>query len=53
MYAQTKASPIALDSALWKRKIDMTNERMFFGALLNAYSSPVIDAKISLIAIRM
>ena len=30
----------------------MTNERMFFGALVNAYSSPVMEAKISLNAIK-
>ena len=36
-----------------KRKTDMTSERIFFGALVNAYSRPVIDAKISLIAISM
>lgn len=38
---------MALANADWKRKMDMTRERMFFGALVNAYSSPVIDAKIS------
>lgn len=30
----------------------MTSERMFFGALVNAYSSPVMEAKISLNAIK-
>jgi hypothetical protein len=44
---QTKASPIAAEAALVKRKTDMTKLRMFVGALVNAYSRPVIDAKIS------
>lgn len=35
-----------------KRKTDMTSERMFFGAFVNAYSRPVMDARISLMAIR-
>jgi len=30
----------------------MTSDRMFFGALENAYSSPVIEARISEIAIK-
>jgi hypothetical protein len=34
-----------------KRKTDITSERMFLGALVKAYSNPVIEAKISLIAI--
>jgi hypothetical protein len=31
---------------------DITNDRMFFGAFVNAYSKPVIDAKISENAMR-
>ena len=42
---------MADENADMKRKTDMTSDRMFFGALVNAYSSPVIEAKISLIAI--
>jgi hypothetical protein len=34
------------------RKMAMTNDRIFFGPLVNAYSRQVIDARISLIAIR-
>ena len=49
---QTKASPIAEEIADMKRKIDMTRERMFLGAFVKAYSSPVIEAKISLNAMR-
>jgi hypothetical protein len=51
-YVQTKASPMALEMAVMKRKTDMTSERMFLGALVKAYSSPVMDAKISLNAMR-
>jgi hypothetical protein len=36
-----------------KRNMAITNERMLIGALVNAYSRPVIDAKISLNAIKM
>jgi hypothetical protein len=36
-----------------KRKTDMTSERMFLGALVNAYSRPVMDARISEMAMRM
>jgi len=36
-----------------KRKIDITRDRMFLGAFVNAYSRPVIEARISLIAIRI
>ena len=35
------------------RKTDMTSERMFLGAFVNAYSRPVIEARISLMAMRM
>ena len=45
--SQTKASPIALDSAVINRKTLITRDLMFFGALVKAYSSPVIEAKIS------
>jgi hypothetical protein len=45
--AQTKASPIAAATALVNKNIDMTKLRIFLGALVNAYSRPVIDAKIS------
>jgi hypothetical protein len=38
--------------ALMKRKTAMTSERIFFGALVKAYSRPVIEAKISLKAMR-
>lgn len=31
-----------------KKNTAITSDRMFFGALVNAYSSPVIEAKISL-----
>jgi len=52
-YAQTKASPMAEDSADMNKKMDMTRERIFLGAFVKAYSRPVMDAKISLIAMRM
>jgi hypothetical protein len=45
--AQTKASARAEERAFMKRKTDMTSERMFFGAFVNAYSRPVMDARIS------
>lgn len=35
-----------------KRNTDMTSDRMFLGALVNAYSSPVMEARISLIAMK-
>lgn len=46
--SQTKASPSAAESEFVKRNKDITSERMFLGALVNAYSSPVMEAKISL-----
>lgn len=49
----TKPSPIAEDTADMKRKIDTTRDRIFLGAFVNAYSRPVIEAKISLKAMRM
>lgn len=36
-----------------KKKADITRDRMFLGAFVNAYSRPVIEAKISLMAMRM
>jgi len=51
--AQTKASPSAEDTAEANKNMDMTSERMFLGALVNAYSNPVIEARISLIAMRI
>lgn len=51
--AQTNASPIADDTAEVKRKTAVTKDRMFFGAFVNAYSRPVIDARISLKAMRI
>jgi hypothetical protein len=50
---QTNASPIAADAALINRNTDITKLRMFLGALVNAYSRPVIDARISEKAISM
>ena len=44
---------MAAERADIKRKIAMTSERMFFGALVNAYSRPVMEARISLMAMRM
>jgi len=44
---------MAEDSAVMNKKMDMTRERMFLGAFVKAYSSPVMDAKTSLIAMRM
>jgi hypothetical protein len=35
------------------RNTDMTSERMFLGAFVNAYSNPVIAVRISLKATRM
>jgi hypothetical protein len=51
-HVQTKAGPIAPPSADMNRKTDMTSDRIFFGAFVNAYSNPVIEAKISLRAIK-
>jgi hypothetical protein len=44
---------MAEDSAVINKKTDMTRERMFLGAFVNAYSRPVMDAKTSLMAMRM
>ena len=35
-----------------KKNTLITSERIFLGALVNAYSNPVMDAKISLNAMR-
>ena len=43
----TNACAIAEEMAFMKRKIAVTIERMFLGALVKAYSRPVIEAKIS------
>lgn len=51
MYVQTNASPMAEEIAEVNKKIAMTQDLMFAGALVNAYSSPVMEAKISLKAI--
>jgi hypothetical protein len=51
-HSQTKASPIAEDIADVKRNIDNTRDRMFIGALVNAYSRQVIMARISLNAVK-
>jgi len=44
---------MAAERADVKRNIAMTSERIFFGALVNAYSRPVMEARISLMAMRM
>ena len=43
----TKAWPMALEKALVNQYRPVTKERMFLGALVNAYSSDVMFAKIS------
>ena len=50
--SQTNASPIAAAIALVNKNTLITSERMFFGAFVKAYSKPVMDANISLKAIR-
>lgn len=50
--SQTKASPIAEAIADVNKNADMTKDRIFVGAFVKAYSRPVIEAKISLTAIR-
>ena len=52
IYAQTNASPSADEIADVNKKTAMTVDLMFTGALVKAYSRPVMEAKISLIAIR-
>lgn len=44
---------MALEIPEVKRNADMTRDFMFFGAFVNAYSRPVMDAKISEKAMRM
>jgi hypothetical protein len=44
---------MAEEMADMNKNTDMTSERIFFGAFVNAYSRPVMEAKISLTAIRM
>jgi hypothetical protein len=44
---------MALDRAVMNKKTDMTTDLMFFGAFVNAYSRPVMDAKISERAMRI
>lgn len=44
---------MAEETAVMNKKMDMTRERMFLGAFVKAYSRPVMDAKTSLIAMRM
>ena len=41
---------MAEEMAVVNRNIAMTSDLMFLGALVNAYSRPVMDAKISEIA---
>lgn len=48
-----KASLRAEAMAFVNKKTDMTSERIFLGALVNAYSRPVIAAQISDIARRI
>lgn len=45
------AIPNAAPNALVTRKSDITNDFILTGALVYAYSRPVIDARISLMAI--
>lgn len=46
------ASPMADATALVNKKIPITSDFMFLGALVKAYSRPVMDAKISESAIK-
>ena len=49
----TKAWAMADEKACVNQNMPVTKDRMFFGALENAYSSPVMLAKISENAMRM
>jgi hypothetical protein len=49
----TKASPIAEDKAIMNKEQGIASDRIFLGAFVNAYSRPVIEANISLTAIRI
>ena len=51
MESGLSASPMAEEMALMNRFTDATSERMFLGALVYAYSSAVMDARISEMAI--
>jgi hypothetical protein len=51
-YAPTKASPSAEARADMNRNIAITRDLIFLGALVKAYSRPVMEAKISLKAIK-
>jgi hypothetical protein len=51
-YSRLKASPIAEEIAEVNRNTAMTSDFIFLGAFVNAYSRPVIDARISEIAMR-
>jgi hypothetical protein len=51
VYAQTNASPKADAIAEVNKNTAMTMDLIFVGALVNAYSRPVMEAKISLSAI--
>lgn len=47
-----KASPMAEEMAEANRNIAITSDFIFLGAFVNAYSRPVIDARISENAMR-
>jgi hypothetical protein len=51
-YSRLKASPMAEETAEVNKNIAMTSDFMFLGAFVNAYSRPVIDARISENAMR-
>jgi hypothetical protein len=51
-YSRLKASPMAEETAVVNKNIAMTSDFMFLGAFVNAYSRPVIDARISENAMR-
>jgi len=50
--SRLKASPMAEEMAEVNRNTAMTSDFMFLGAFVNAYSRPVIDARISEMAMR-
>lgn len=47
-----RPSPMALAIAVWNNAKAWTRDRIFFGAFVKAYSSEVMDAKISEMAMR-
>lgn len=47
-----RAIPRAAPKAVWSKKIDMMKDFMLGGAFVNAYSRPVMLAKISDIAMK-